>query len=82
MLANAAFLLGLTLALAPGRAGLAAGQRRPGRDRPDRRRLAVPGPATLERRLGHRRALTELLQRYLDLQGTGEPVHTWPLPGS
>jgi gamma-glutamyl:cysteine ligase YbdK (ATP-grasp superfamily) len=38
--------------------------------------------AALERRLGRPRALTEMLERYLDHQRTGEPVHTWPLPGS
>ena len=37
--------------------------------------------ATLEQRLGHRRALTAMLERYLDHQHTGQPVHTWPLPG-
>jgi hypothetical protein len=37
--------------------------------------------AALERRLGRRRALAEMLERYLGHQRTGEPVHTWPLPG-
>jgi hypothetical protein len=40
-------------------------------------RLAV---ATLEPELGRERALAAMLERYLDLQRTGEPVHTWPLP--
>ena len=35
----------------------------------------------LEPRLGRRRALTAVLERYLDHQRTGHPVHTWPLPG-
>jgi hypothetical protein len=38
--------------------------------------------AALEPRLGHRRALAELLERYLELQRSGVPVHTWPLPGA
>ena len=40
-------------------------------------RLAM---ATLEPELGRRRALAAMLERYLELQRTGEPVHTWPLP--
>jgi hypothetical protein len=36
--------------------------------------------ATLEPELGRRRALAAMLERYLELQRTGEPVHTWPLP--
>ena len=35
----------------------------------------------LEPRLGRRQALTAMLERYLDHQHTGHPVHTWPLPG-
>ena len=34
----------------------------------------------LESQLGRERALAAMLERYLDHQQTGEPVHTWPLP--
>jgi gamma-glutamyl:cysteine ligase YbdK (ATP-grasp superfamily) len=34
--------------------------------------------ATLEPRLGRQRALTAMLQRYLDHAATDQPVHTWP----
>jgi hypothetical protein len=147
MLANAAFLLGLTLALAPGaedwtkqlmfvrahanfydaaRLGLeaelewptAGGSERVGaaelvaRLLPEARRglvdagvdageadrlLGVLGDrvasgqtgavwqrrtlAALEGGLGREQALTELLERYLELQATGDPVHTWPVDG-
>jgi hypothetical protein len=30
--------------------------------------------------LGRERALRAMLERYLEHQRTGEPVHTWPLP--
>jgi hypothetical protein len=36
--------------------------------------------ATLEPELGRERALAAMLERYLEHQRTGEPVHTWPLP--
>jgi hypothetical protein len=35
----------------------------------------------LEPRHGRRQALAEMFQRYQALSLTGEPVHTWPLPG-
>ena len=38
--------------------------------------------AALEPRLGRERALTAMLEHYLEHQRTGEPVHTWPLPSS
>jgi hypothetical protein len=34
--------------------------------------------ATLEPRLGRQRALTAMLERYLDYAATDQPVHTWP----
>jgi hypothetical protein len=34
--------------------------------------------ATLEPRLGRQRALTAMLQRYLDHAAIDQPVHTWP----
>jgi hypothetical protein len=37
--------------------------------------------AALEPELGRERSLAAMLERYLDLQQAGEPVHTWPLPG-
>jgi hypothetical protein len=37
--------------------------------------------AALEPRLGRARGLLAMLQRYLELQGTDEPIHTWPVPG-
>ena len=37
--------------------------------------------AALEERTGRDQALGELLERYLELQATGEPVHTWPVEG-
>jgi hypothetical protein len=30
---------------------------------------------------GRDQALHELLERYLELQATGDPAHTWPVPG-
>jgi gamma-glutamyl:cysteine ligase YbdK (ATP-grasp superfamily) len=36
--------------------------------------------AALEPRLGRERALAAMLERYLELQRAGEPVHTWPVP--
>ena len=36
--------------------------------------------AALEPELGRERALAAMLERYLEHQRTGEPVHTWPLP--
>ena len=148
MLANAAFLLGLTLALAPGAAattrrfafqqahhnfyraaqfGLAAELAWPtepgGRPRtvaaPDLVRQLLPAArqgledagvfpeearellaviearaasgqtgaawqglalATLERELGRERALAAMLERYLEHQRAGQPVHSWPIP--
>jgi hypothetical protein len=41
-------------------------------------RLAL---ATLEQELGRERALAAMLERYLEHQRAGQPVHTWPLPG-
>ena len=38
--------------------------------------------AALEPRLGRERALAAMLERYLELQGTNAPVHTWPVPAS
>jgi gamma-glutamyl:cysteine ligase YbdK (ATP-grasp superfamily) len=35
--------------------------------------------AALEPRLGRERALAAMLERYLDLQAAGDPVHTWPV---
>jgi hypothetical protein len=37
--------------------------------------------AALEGRAGREQAVGELLERYLDLQATGDPVHTWPVQG-
>jgi hypothetical protein len=39
--------------------------------------------AALERKGGLDRpaALAAMLERYLELQRAGDPVHTWPLPG-
>ena len=34
--------------------------------------------ATLEPRLGRERALTAMLERYLECAATDQPVHTWP----
>src|SRR5215218_9110821 len=34
--------------------------------------------ATLEPQLGRKRALTAMLQRYLEFAATDQPVHTWP----
>jgi hypothetical protein len=148
MLANAAFLLGLTLALAPdaedwsrrllfarahanfydaARLGLEAELEWPGGDGgservgvaelvprllPEARRglveagvdeaeadrlLGVIGDrvaagqtgavwqrrtlAALEHEGGREQALERLLERYLELQAAGEPVHTWPVQG-
>jgi hypothetical protein len=36
--------------------------------------------AALEPRLGRERALAAMLERYLEHQRSGGPVHTWPLP--
>jgi gamma-glutamyl:cysteine ligase YbdK (ATP-grasp superfamily) len=38
--------------------------------------------AALERRLGRDRALAAMLERYLELQRGGDPVHTWPVPAA
>jgi hypothetical protein len=35
--------------------------------------------AALEGRTGREQALPELLERYLELQAAGDPVHTWPV---
>jgi hypothetical protein len=35
--------------------------------------------AALEPRLGRDRALAAMLERYLELQAAGDPVHTWPV---
>ena len=37
--------------------------------------------AALEEKADRDQALSELLERYLELQATGEPVHTWPVDG-
>jgi hypothetical protein len=34
-----------------------------------------------EGRLGRDQALAAMLERYLELQAGGEPVHTWPGQG-
>src|SRR5215204_5384513 len=148
MVANAAFLLGLTLALAPdaeewtrqllfarahtnfydaARLGLEAELEWPGHDGtpervgaaelvprllPEARRglveagvdageadrlLGVIGDrvasgqtgavwqrrtlAALEGKAGRQQAVGELLERYLELQATGDPVHAWPVQG-
>jgi gamma-glutamyl:cysteine ligase YbdK (ATP-grasp superfamily) len=36
--------------------------------------------ATLEPTLGREQSLAAMLERYLELQRAGDPVHTWPLP--
>jgi hypothetical protein len=36
--------------------------------------------AALEPKLDRSRALAAMLERYLELQRAGDPVHTWPLP--
>ncbi|HEX3212735.1 MAG TPA: glutamate--cysteine ligase, partial [Actinomycetota bacterium] len=36
--------------------------------------------AALEPQLGREQALAAMLERYLEHQGTGDPVHTWPIP--
>jgi hypothetical protein len=36
--------------------------------------------AAMEPRPGRRRGLAAMLERYLELQTTGAPVHTWPVP--
>jgi gamma-glutamyl:cysteine ligase YbdK (ATP-grasp superfamily) len=36
--------------------------------------------AAREPKLGRERALAAMLERYLELQRTGEPVHAWPVP--
>jgi hypothetical protein len=36
--------------------------------------------AALEPRLGREDGLAAMLERYLDHQRTGDPVHTWPIP--
>jgi hypothetical protein len=40
-------------------------------------RLAL---AALEPALGRDRALVAMLERYLEHQRAGQPVHTWPVP--
>jgi hypothetical protein len=37
--------------------------------------------AALEGEMDREQALGELLERYLELQATGDPVHTWPVQG-
>ncbi len=37
--------------------------------------------AALEPRLGRERGLAAMLERYLELSHSDQPVHTWPLPG-
>ena len=68
----------------------AGGDRGPGGHRPDRRRLAAPGPGrpggqgargTSPPRAGGPGGLP-MLERYLDLQRTSDPVHSWPLPAA
>jgi hypothetical protein len=36
-------------------------------------------PSPPEDGTGREQAAGELLERYLELQATGEPVHTWPV---
>ena len=36
--------------------------------------------AALEPQLGREQALAAMLERYLEHQRTGDPVHTWPIP--
>jgi hypothetical protein len=36
--------------------------------------------ASLEPRLGRASGLAAMLERYLEHQRAGDPVHTWPLP--
>jgi hypothetical protein len=38
--------------------------------------------AALAPRLGRERALAAMLERYLDHQLDGQPVHTWPVPAA
>jgi hypothetical protein len=38
-------------------------------------------PVDREGRLGRDEALAAMLERYLELQAGGEPVHTWPQQG-
>ena len=52
----------------------------PGGQRPDRRRLAAPGPGRTRAEAGPRARPAAMLEHYLEHQRTGEPVHTWPLP--
>ena len=42
---------------------------------------SLPATELVRELLPRRRALTAVLERYLDHQRTGHPVHTWPLPG-
>jgi hypothetical protein len=35
----------------------------------------------LQPRLGRDRALHELLERYMELSASDQPVHTWPVAG-
>ena len=37
--------------------------------------------AALEPQLGREQGLAAMFERYLELQGTNVPVHTWPVPG-
>ena len=37
--------------------------------------------AALEEKADRDEAVGELLERYLELQAGGEPVHTWPVEG-
>jgi hypothetical protein len=37
--------------------------------------------AALEHDADRAQALERLLERYLELQATGDPVHTWPVQG-
>jgi hypothetical protein len=103
MLANAAFLLGLTLAGdAPTLTRRFAFQQAHhnfyraaqfgwGPSWPGRRARPASGQtgaawqrqalAALQPRLDRGPALAAMLERYLELQAGGGPVHTWPLPG-
>jgi hypothetical protein len=36
--------------------------------------------AAMEPRMGRDRGLAAMLERYLELQATGAPIHTWPVP--
>ena len=64
----------------PRRSTAARRHRRPRRRRPDRRRLAAPHPGRPGTAAGPRASASGMLERYLEHQRTGDPVHTWPIP--